>query len=83
MRGLLRGGWLVALRLMALVVGLLASPSGAFAGEAVSVGVLRFTSSGPVFLALDRGYFRDAGIDVEISFFRTRPASPSPRPAAA
>ncbi len=33
------------------------------------VGVLRLSSSGAVFLAQDLGFFRDAGLDVELVFF--------------
>ncbi len=33
------------------------------------VGVLRLSSSAPVFIAQDRGYFRDAGLDVDLKFF--------------
>jgi NitT/TauT family transport system substrate-binding protein len=33
------------------------------------VGVLRLSSSVPVFIAQDKGYFRDAGLDVELKFF--------------
>ncbi|MGY4475694.1 ABC transporter substrate-binding protein [Bradyrhizobium sp. USDA 3364] len=33
------------------------------------IGVLRLSSSAPVFIAQDRGYFRDAGLDVELKFF--------------
>ena len=33
------------------------------------VGVLRLSSSAPVFIAQDRGYFREAGLDVELKFF--------------
>jgi NitT/TauT family transport system substrate-binding protein len=35
----------------------------------VKVGVLRLSSSAPVFIAQDKGYFRDAGLDVELKFF--------------
>src|SRR4051794_4229187 len=35
----------------------------------VRVGVLRLASSGNLFIAADRGYFRDAGVDVELKFF--------------
>src|SRR5438309_10209006 len=35
----------------------------------VRVGVLRLASSGNVFIAADRGYFRDAGLVVELKFF--------------
>jgi NitT/TauT family transport system substrate-binding protein len=34
-----------------------------------SVGVLRLSSSGPVFIAAERGYWREAGLDVELKFF--------------
>jgi NitT/TauT family transport system substrate-binding protein len=33
------------------------------------LGVLRLASSGNVFIAADRGYFRDAELDVELKFF--------------
>ena len=33
------------------------------------IGVLRLSSSAPVFIAQDKGYFKDAGLDVELKFF--------------
>ena len=43
---------------------------GARAEDAkVKVGVLRLSSSAPVFIAQDKGYFREAGLDVELKFF--------------
>jgi NitT/TauT family transport system substrate-binding protein len=30
------------------------------------IGVLRLSSSAPVFIAQDKGYFREAGLDVEL-----------------
>src|SRR6201990_1187735 len=33
------------------------------------VGVLRLSSSAPVFIAQDKGYFKDAGLDIELKFF--------------
>ena len=33
------------------------------------VGVLRLSSSAPVFIAQDKGYFSDAGLDIELKFF--------------
>ena len=41
----------------------------AHAQEKLRVGVLRLASSGPVFIAADRGYFRDQGFEVELKFF--------------
>jgi NitT/TauT family transport system substrate-binding protein len=35
----------------------------------VKLGLLRFVSSGAVFIATERGYFKDAGLNVELSFF--------------
>jgi NitT/TauT family transport system substrate-binding protein len=34
-----------------------------------SIGVLRLSSSAPVFIAQDKGYFRDAGLDIDLKFF--------------
>ncbi|MCP3475460.1 ABC transporter substrate-binding protein [Bradyrhizobium sp. CCGUVB1N3] len=54
-------------------VGLLAltTIAAAQAEEALKakVGVLRLSSSAPVFIAQDKGYFRDAGLDIELKFF--------------
>jgi NitT/TauT family transport system substrate-binding protein len=33
------------------------------------IGVLRLQSSAPVFIAQDKGYFREAGLDIELKFF--------------
>jgi len=33
------------------------------------VGVLRLSSSAPVFIAQDKGYFKEAGLEVELKFF--------------
>ena len=33
------------------------------------IGVLRLQSSAPVFIAQDKGYFREVGLDVELKFF--------------
>jgi NitT/TauT family transport system substrate-binding protein len=34
-----------------------------------TIGVLRLSSSAPVFIAQDKGYFRDAGLSIELKFF--------------
>jgi NitT/TauT family transport system substrate-binding protein len=34
-----------------------------------TIGVLRLSSSAPVFIAQDKGYFRDEGLDIDLKFF--------------
>jgi NitT/TauT family transport system substrate-binding protein len=57
----------------AALAGLLALSASAIARAdeplKAKVGVLRLQSSAPVFIAQDKGYFRDAGLDVELKFF--------------
>ncbi len=47
----------------------LASPAIA-SGRKVKVGALRFTSHSGSFIGFERGYFADAGLDVEFEFFQ-------------
>lgn len=47
----------------------LAAPSRA-ATKKITVGALRFTSHSGSFVAFERGYFRDAGLEVEFKFFQ-------------
>jgi NitT/TauT family transport system substrate-binding protein len=57
----------------AALVGLLALMASVVArGEEpmkAKIGVLRLSSSAPVFIAQDKGYFREAGLDIELKFF--------------
>ena len=41
----------------------------AYASTKINVGALRFTSHAASFVAFERGYFKDAGLDVEFRFF--------------
>jgi NitT/TauT family transport system substrate-binding protein len=43
--------------------------AGAHAAEKLRIGVLRLASSGPVFVAEDKGYFAAEGLEVELKFF--------------
>src|ERR687885_2480601 len=52
----------------AFVVAALAAAAPARA-DALKIGVLRLASSGPVFIAKEKGYFRDEGLDAELRFF--------------
>ena len=54
---------------LALAALLMISVNAARAADKVAVGVLRFVSSGPLFLAMERGYFKEQGIDVEPKYF--------------
>jgi NitT/TauT family transport system substrate-binding protein len=58
-------------RWMALACWALALPvaAQAAAAEKLTVGVLKLASSGPVFIAAERGYFAKEGIDVQLRFF--------------
>jgi NitT/TauT family transport system substrate-binding protein len=47
----------------------LAVAGAAQAAEKVSVALIRLSSSGPMFIAKERGYFAEQGLDVEFSYF--------------
>src|SRR3977135_782426 len=57
---------LVALGLLAVVVGGTARAEEPLKAR---IGVLRLSSSAPVFIAQDKGYFRDAGLEIDLKFF--------------
>jgi len=61
----MRRGWIAALLLAAAM----AWPAGAESAEKLRIGVLRLASSGPVFVAEDKGYFAAEGLEVELKFF--------------
>lgn len=58
-----------ALTALACATALLAFETSAVA-EKVRIGALRFTSSSPIFIAYERGYFKNEGLDVEFKFFQ-------------
>jgi NitT/TauT family transport system substrate-binding protein len=59
--------WPALIAALAVFAGLAARP--ALAQEKISVAVLRFVSSGGLFLAVEKGYFKAEGLDVELKFF--------------
>ena len=63
MRGLLR---LALAGLLTVAAGGLARADDA---EKARIGVLRLSSSAPVFIAQYKGYFKEAGLEVELKFF--------------
>src|SRR6202171_3288911 len=56
-----------------ILAGLLAiaasSETRAQTAPKAKVGVLRLSSAAPVFIAQDKGYFKEAGLDIELKFF--------------
>ena len=56
-----------ALALIAMTA--LPHPTAAQTAQKAKVGVLRLSSSAPVFIAQDKGWFREAGLEVELKFF--------------
>ena len=65
--------------LLATAVTLLATSDGRCQSAKAKVGVLRLSSSAPVFVAQDKGYFKDAGLDIELKFFdAAQPSTSSP-----
>jgi NitT/TauT family transport system substrate-binding protein len=67
------GGNLMARLARLMFAALLAVTAGGLARAEqplkAKVGVLRLSSSAPVFIAQDKGYFKDAGLDIELKFF--------------
>ena len=60
---------LFASALLAIPAILMVVPS-AQAADKITVGALRFTSHSASFVAFERGYFKDAGLEVEFKFFK-------------
>jgi NitT/TauT family transport system substrate-binding protein len=68
--GVLKIARIVLAGLIAIVAALApASDAGAQPAQKAKVGALRLSSSAPVFIAQDKGYFREAGLDIELKFF--------------
>ncbi|HZE36943.1 MAG TPA: ABC transporter substrate-binding protein [Candidatus Eisenbacteria bacterium] len=47
-----------------------AGVSSARAGSAVKIGALKLSSSAPLFIGVDKGFFKEYGIDPELVFFQ-------------
>ena len=59
------------MRTLASVVGaLLLFASAAQAQDKVKVGVLKLTSSAPIFIGVDKGFFKEFGVEPELVFFQ-------------
>lgn len=57
------------LAVMAALAAMTTAAAGPLAAETVDLGVLRLTSHAPSYIAFERGYFRDEGLDVDLKFF--------------
>jgi NitT/TauT family transport system substrate-binding protein len=58
------------LLLAALLLAVTAAAAGAAEPSRVKVGILKLTSSAPVFVGLEKGFFREAGIEPELVWFQ-------------
>jgi|TARA_R110002124_G_scaffold78287_2_gene209227 NitT/TauT family transport system substrate-binding protein len=55
---------------LAALMTLTGSAVTAVAADKITVGALRFTSHAPSFVAFEKGYFTDEGLEVEFKFFQ-------------
>jgi len=55
---------------VSLVLGLSLMGGKAFSGDKVKVGLLPLVSSAPIFVAVEEGFFREEGVNVELKFFQ-------------
>ena len=54
-----------------VVAVLLLMLSTAQAATKIKVGVLKLTSSAPIFIAVEKGFFKEQGLDIDQVFFRS------------
>ena len=54
----------------AVALATLSGAAEAIAADKIKVGALRFTSHAASFVAFERGYFKEQGLDVEFTFFQ-------------
>jgi NitT/TauT family transport system substrate-binding protein len=56
-------------RALLLAAALLALAAPARSADRIKLGLLKFATNAPTFIALDKGYFADKGIDVSLVYF--------------
>jgi NitT/TauT family transport system substrate-binding protein len=57
-------------RVLGMVVAVLLLASPAAAAERVKVGVLKLTSSAPIFVGVEKGFFKEFGVEPELVYFQ-------------
>ena len=65
-----RRAWLANLSVVTAGIMSLGLPMAAAAEDDVVLGALRFTSHGAGFVAFERGYFKEEGLNVTFEFFQ-------------
>jgi NitT/TauT family transport system substrate-binding protein len=53
----------------AALIGIMLGSASAGAADKIKLGVIKTTSSGPIYIAIEKGYFAAAGIEAELVFF--------------
>ena len=53
-----------------VIAALLVSPGSVLAQDTVKVGVLKLTSSAPLFVGVEKGFFREFGTEPELTYFQ-------------
>jgi NitT/TauT family transport system substrate-binding protein len=64
-------------RLVAALVCALAFSPAALAAEHIKIGLLRVPASGPLYIAVEKGYFASEGLDPELVYFESGPPVPT------
>ncbi|MDT8903206.1 ABC transporter substrate-binding protein [Anaeroselena agilis] len=62
-------GILVGLVTLALVAAGCGSQAPAPADKKVTIGMLKLTSSAPIFIGIEKGFFKEAGVNLEVQWF--------------
>src|SRR3954464_441430 len=70
-----------ALLILSAALAMSPGDAGSQTAQKAKVGVLRLSSSAPVFIAQDKGYFKEAGLALELKFFdAAQPLAGAPPP---
>jgi NitT/TauT family transport system substrate-binding protein len=70
-------GKVAVLRWSAALLGALLLVPAAHAGDPIKIGLLRVPASGPLYIAVERGYFAAEGLDPQLVYFESGPPVPT------